>query len=185
MCQEDLATVIDKAVFPGTQGGPLMHIIAAKAVAFKEAMQPEFIEYQKRIQENARALAASLSEQGLVIVSGGTDNHLLTVDLRPLGMTGKKASAILQKVEITTNKNTIPDDPEKPFVTSGIRMGSPAVTTRGMGVAEMKVIGKCIADTLKSPDDEAAQARTRESVATLCKKFPLYAGLKERLVGVR
>ena len=185
MCQEDLATVIDKAVFPGTQGGPLMHIIAAKAVAFKEAMQPEFIEYQKRIQENARALAASLSEHGLVIVSGGTDNHLLTVDLRPLGMTGKKASAILQKVDITTNKNTIPDDPEKPFVTSGIRMGSPAVTTRGMGVPEMKVIGKCIADTLKSPEDEEVHARTRESVATLCKKFPLYAGLKERLVGVR
>lgn len=185
MCQEDLAQVIDKAVFPGTQGGPLMHIIAAKAVAFKEAMQPEFITYQKHIQENARAMAKSLADEGLVIVSGGTDNHLLTVDLRTLGMTGKKASALLQKVNITTNKNTIPDDPEKPFVTSGLRMGSPAVTTRGMGVEEMKVIGQCIAQTLKSPEDEAVQGRTLASVAALCKKFPLYTGVKDRLVGVR
>jgi glycine hydroxymethyltransferase len=185
MCQEDLAAVIDKAVFPGTQGGPLMHIIAAKAVAFKEALQPEFIAYQKRIQENARALASALMNEGLVIVSGGTDNHLLTVDLRPLGMTGKKASAILQKVNITTNKNTIPNDPEKPFVTSGIRMGSPAITTRGMGVEEMKAIGKCIAEVLKHPEDEAVKARTVQVVAELCKKFPLYTGSKDRLVGVR
>lgn len=185
MCQEDLAQVIDKAVFPGTQGGPLMHIIAAKAVAFKEAMQPEFITYQKHIRENARAMAKSLADEGLVIVSGGTDNHLLTVDLRTLGMTGKKASALLQKVNITTNKNTIPDDPEKPFVTSGLRMGSPAVTTRGMGVEEMKVIGQCIAQTLKNPEDEAVQSRTLASVAALCKKFPLYTGVKDRLVGVR
>ena len=185
MCQEDLASVIDKAVFPGTQGGPLMHIIAAKAVAFKEAMQPEFITYQKRIQENARALAKTLSDEGMVIVAGGTDTHLVLVDLRSLGMTGKKASAILQKVEITVNKNTIPNDPEKPFVTSGIRVGTPAVTTRGMGVEEMKAIGKLIAEVLKHPDDEAVQVRAREGVAALCKKFPLYSGVKDRLVGVR
>jgi glycine hydroxymethyltransferase len=185
MCQEDLATTIDKAVFPGTQGGPLMHIIAAKAVAFKEALQPEFITYQKRIQENARALAKALIDEGLVIVAGGTDNHLMTVDLRPFCMTGKKASALLQKVNITTNKNTIPNDPEKPFVTSGIRIGTPAVTTRGMGVEEMKVIGTCIAQMLKNPDDEAVKANTLESVAALCAKFPLYTGVKDRLVGVR
>lgn len=185
MCQEEFATIIDKAVFPGIQGGPLMHIIAAKAVCFKEALQPEFITYQKRIQENARALAASLISEGLAIISGGTDNHLMTVDVRPFGMTGKKASALLQKANITTNKNTIPDDPEKPFVTSGIRLGSPAVTTRGMGVTEMQIIGSCIGDILKHPDDQSAYSRTTSRVAELCKKFPLYAGLQDRLVRTR
>jgi glycine hydroxymethyltransferase len=174
MCQEEFATAIDKAVFPGIQGGPLMHVIAAKAVAFKEAMSVEFAEYQKCIQQNARALAETLVMRGIAIVSGGTDNHLLTADLRPLGMTGKKASALLQTLNITTNKNTIPNDPEKPFVTSGIRMGTPAVTTRGMGVEEMKVIGNCIADALTHPEDQSVHANIKDSVAKLCKQFPLY-----------
>jgi glycine hydroxymethyltransferase len=185
MCQEEFATLIDKAVFPGLQGGPLMHIIAAKAVCFKEALQPEFLTYQKRIQENARALAAALISEGLTIVAGGTDNHLMTIDLRSLGMTGKKASALLQKANITTNKNTIPDDPEKPFVTSGIRLGTPAVTTRGMGIAEMKIIGSCIGDLLKHPDDESVYNRTISRVAELCKQFPLYSGLQDHLVKTR
>jgi glycine hydroxymethyltransferase len=176
MCQEEFATIIDKAVFPGIQGGPLMHVIAAKAVAFKEAMQPEFIDYQRRVQQNARALAEALTKRGIAIVSGGTDTHLLTADLRPLSMTGKKASLLLQKLEITTNKNTIPNDPEKPFVTSGIRMGTPAVTTRGMGVEEMKLIGNMIADALLNPEDESVHSKVKAGVAGLCKRFPLYAG---------
>lgn len=185
MCQAEFAAAIDKAVFPGLQGGPLMHMIAAKAVAFKEAAQPEFIAYQKNIVENSRALASSIISEGLAIVSGGTDNHLMTVDLRLLGMTGKKASAVLQEAKITTNKNTIPNDPEKPFVTSGIRIGTPAVTTRGMGTGEMKIIGKLIADTLRSPEDQQIHARTLDSVASMCQKFPLYTDLKDYLVGVR
>jgi glycine hydroxymethyltransferase len=175
MCQEEFATIIDKAVFPGIQGGPLMHVIAAKAVAFKEAMTPEFKDYQKNVQQNARALAKTLMDRKIAIVSGGTDNHLLTADLRPLGMTGKKASALLQKLNITTNKNTIPNDPEKPFVTSGIRMGTPAITSRGMGVEEMKVIGNLIADALHDPEDESVHAKVKTGVANLCKQFPLYS----------
>ncbi len=176
MCQEEFATIIDKAVFPGIQGGPLMHVIAGKAVAFKEAMQPEFIDYQRRVQQNARALAEALTKRGIAIVSGGTDTHLLTADLRPLSMTGKKASLLLQKLEITTNKNTIPNDPEKPFVTSGIRLGTPAVTTRGMGVEEMKVIGNLIADALLNAEDESVHSKVKAGVASLCQRFPLYAG---------
>jgi glycine hydroxymethyltransferase len=185
MCQEEFATIIDKAVFPGMQGGPLMHIIAAKAAAFGEALKPEFKEYQKRIVENARALAAGLIERNFVIVSGGTDNHLLLVDVRPAKLTGKKASALLDSVKITTNKNTIPNDPEKPFVGSGIRIGSPAVTTRGMGVTEMKAIANLIADVLLNPEDEAIKARTIEKVSKLCADFPLYKKAGSKLVGVR
>jgi len=182
MCQEEFAQAIDKAVFPGMQGGPLMHVIAAKAVSFHEAMQPEFKIYQKQIVDNARALAKSLMDSGLAIVSGGTDNHLMTADLRPIKMTGKKASSLLDSVHITTNKNTVPNDPEKPMVTSGIRIGTPAVTTRGMKEPEMVRIGEIIGDKLKNPDNEDVHARTLKAVAELCKRFPLY---QERLAGVR
>lgn len=176
MCQQDLASAVDKAVFPGLQGGPLMHVIAAKAVAFQEALQPEFKEYQKQIVVNSKALAQSIMDHGLALVSGGTDNHLMTVDLRPIKMTGKKASALLDSVHITTNKNTIPNDPEKPMVTSGIRIGTPAVTSRGMKAPEMTKIGEIIVDKLKHPEDEQAHARTLKSVAELCKRHPLYEG---------
>ena len=182
MCQEDFASVIDKAVFPGIQGGPLMHVIAAKAVAFKEAMEPSFHAYQKQIVANAQALSKSLLVQGLDIVSGGTDNHLMTVDLRPIKMTGKKASALLDTVHITTNKNTIPNDPEKPMVTSGIRVGTPAVTTRGMKEAEMERIAKCMVDKLRNPEDEETHRETLKTVSEICKQFPIY---KDRLAGVR
>ncbi len=182
MCQEEFGAAIDKAVFPGLQGGPLMHVIAAKAVAFHEAAQPEFKVYQQQIVINAQALAKALMDDGLDIVSGGTDNHLMTVDLRPIKMTGKKASALLDTVKITTNKNTIPNDPEKPFVTSGIRVGTPAVTSRGMKEPEMEKIGQCMVLKLKNPEDELIHKNTLESVAELCKKFPLY---KDRLVGAR
>lgn len=175
MCQEEFAKEIDKAVFPGLQGGPLMHVIAAKAASFGEALKPEFKTYQKGIVDNAKALAQTILDEGLHIVSGGTDNHLMTVDLRPIKMTGKRACAVLEEVNITTNKNAVPNDPEKPMVTSGIRIGTPAVTTRGMGVSEMQIIGKLIGETLKSPDDEKVRARTLKAVAELCDKFPLYS----------
>lgn len=182
MCREEFAKDIDKAVFPGIQGGPLMHVIAAKAAAFGEALKPEFKQYQQRIVENASALASVLMDNGLAIVSGGTDNHLMTVDLRPIKMTGKKASNVLEEVGITVNKNAVPNDPEKPMVTSGIRVGTPAATTRGMGVSEMQTIGKLMAEMLKSPEDEALKQKTREQVSEICSRFPLY---KERAVGVR
>jgi len=185
MCQEEFATAIDKAVFPGIQGGPLMHVIAAKAVSFYEALQPEFIGYQRNVQANARALAKTFLDNGLNIVAGGTDNHLLCIDLRSLKMTGKKASALLQDVEITVNKNTIPNDPEKPFVTSGIRLGSPAVTTRGMGIKEMEIIADAIVKILKNPENEAIKKEVKQSVAKLCKQFPLYTGLNEKSVALR
>ena len=182
MCQEEFAQAIDKAVFPGIQGGPLMHVIAAKAVAFREASSPEFKQYQKRILDNARCLAEELISHGLAIVSGGTDNHLMTVDLRPIDMTGKKACELLETVNITTNKNAIPNDPQKPFIASGIRIGTPAVTTRGMGVEEMKVIGAAIAEKLKHPEDEGIHEKVAATVADLCRRFPLYA---DRLAAVR
>jgi len=182
MCQEQFAREIDKGVFPLIQGGPLMHVIAAKAVAFQEALKPEFKEYQQRVVANARRLAEVLIEQGLAIVSGGTDNHVMSVDLRPFNTTGKEAQALLESVRITTNKNTIPNDPQKPAVTSGIRLGSPAVTSRGMGVPEMEVIGRCIAEKLKHPSDQGVHERVVKEVASLCEKFPLY---RERLAGVR
>lgn len=182
MCQEEFAAAIDKAVFPGIQGGPLEHVIAAKAACFHEALQPEFKTYQAQVIANARALAGALIEHGLDIVSGGTDNHLMTADLRPIKMTGKKASALLDTVHITTNKNTIPNDPEKPMVTSGIRIGTPAVTTRGMKEPEMEKIAKLIADKLKNPEDDATHQKVLKSVSEMCKQFPLY---RERLAGVR
>lgn len=185
MCQAEFASIIDKAVFPGIQGGPLMHVIAAKAVAFHEAAQPDFVEYQRNIKANANALAKTLQANGLDIVSGGTDNHLLCVDLRSIGMTGKKASAILQDLGITVNKNAIPNDPETMFVTSGIRIGSPAVTTRGMGVREMAVIANLIANILKQPENEETQMEVKNAVADLCKRFPLYADLCEKQAEVR
>ncbi len=185
MCQEEFAGAIDKAVFPGLQGGPLMHVIAAKAVSFQEALQPDFIQYQRNIKTNAHTLATTLQANSLNIVSGGTDTHLLCVDLRSLGLTGKKASDIMHEVDITVNKNTIPNDPEKPFVGSGIRLGSPAITTRGMGVKEMEIIANSMAKILKNPEDQKIKEEVKQAVATLCKQFPIYSGLREKAVGVR
>ncbi len=175
MCLEEYAKEIDKAVFPGLQGGPLMHVIAAKAAAFGEALKPEFKTYQQNIVANAKTLAQTIIDEGLEIVSGGTDNHLMTVDLRPIKMTGKRACAVLEEVNITTNKNAVPNDPEKPMVTSGIRIGTPAVTSRGMGVSEMEIIGKLIGETLKNPEDENVRKSSLKAVADLCQKFPLYS----------
>ena len=172
LCKEELAKKIDSAIFPGSQGGPLMHIIAAKAVALGEALKPEFKDYQGRIVKNAQALAASLTASGFDLVSGGTDNHLMLVDLRKAGITGKELEKRLDEVHITVNKNAIPNDPEKPFVTSGIRVGTPAVTTRGMGEADMKVIGQLIWET--ATDFDAKADAIRETVAGLCGKYPLY-----------
>ena len=172
LCKEEYAKAIDKAIFPGTQGGPLEHIIAAKAVALGEALRPEFKEYQQRIVANAKALAAALVSESLDLVSGGTDNHLMTVDLRGTGVTGKELEARLDEVRITANKNTVPNDPASPFVTSGLRIGTPAVTTRGMGEAEMEAIARCIADTVFR--FEETKQRTLEAVQALTARFPLY-----------
>ncbi|MEQ8963984.1 MAG: serine hydroxymethyltransferase, partial [Coleofasciculus sp. C2-GNP5-27] len=173
----DLGKKLDKAVFPGSQGGPLEHAIAAKAVAFGEALQPAFKEYSANVIENAQALASQLQKRGLKIVSGGTDNHLMLVDLRCISMTGKRADQLVSGVNITANKNTVPFDPESPFVTSGLRLGSPAMTTRGMGVAEFTEIGDIIADRLLNPEDETIAADCRRRVALLCDRFPLYPHL--------
>ncbi|RKY98391.1 MAG: serine hydroxymethyltransferase [Candidatus Hydrothermota bacterium] len=174
MCKEEHAKKLDKAVFPGAQGGPLMHVIAAKAVALKEALTEEFREYQRQIVKNAKALAESLMEEGLRLVTGGTDNHLMLVDLRPFNLTGDVAEKALEKAGITVNKNTIPFDPQKPTVTSGIRIGTPAVTTRGMKEEEMKRIGKLIARVLRSPEDEKVLNQVKGEVEELAKVFPLY-----------
>ena len=168
---EELAKKINKAVLPGTQGGPLMHVIAGKAVCFGEAMKPEFKEYGKHIVENAQALAKGLVQRGFNLVSGGTDNHLMLVDLRPFSITGKELERRLDEVYITVNKNAIPNDPEKPFVTSGIRVGTPAVTTRGLGVAEMDQIAECMYLTA-TQFDKADEIR--EMVTAICKQYPLY-----------
>jgi glycine hydroxymethyltransferase len=165
---------IDKAVFPGMQGGPLMHIVAAKAVSFKEAMTPEFKQYQAAIRRNASALASALTARGFRLVTGGTDNHLMLVDLTEKGMTGKVAQALLEEVGIVANKNTIPFDTQSPFVTSGIRLGTPSVTTRGMAEREMEIIANLIADALEAGDDEAAKIRIRKDVQSLCDSFPIY-----------
>ena len=172
LCKEEYAKAIDKAIFPGTQGGPLEHVIAAKAVALGEALRPEFAQYQQRIVANAKALAAALVLEGLALVSGGTDNHLMTVDLRGTGVTGKELEARLDEVRITANKNTVPNDPASPFVTSGLRIGTPAVTTRGFGEAEMKAIARCIADTVFR--FEETRQHTLETVQALTERFPLY-----------
>ena len=165
---------LNKAVFPGIQGGPLMHVIAAKAVAFGEALQPEFKEYAKQIKKNAKALAQSLMDEGVEIVSNGTDNHLLLLNVKSLGLTGKVAEHLLDEVAITTNKNTIPYDTESPFVTSGVRVGTAAITTRGFKEEDATEVGKIIASVLKNPEDEAVKAEARKRVQTLTDKFPLY-----------
>ncbi len=174
MCHEEFAQLIDKTVFPGIQGGPLMHVIAAKAVAFKEALTPQFKEYQKAIIDNAATMANTLVKNGFRLVSGGTDNHLMLVDLRNKSVTGKDAEAALEKAGITVNKNMIPFDPEKPFVASGIRIGTPAITTRGMGRSEMEQIGEMITKVIENRDDKQVIAQVRREVEELCTKFPLY-----------
>jgi glycine hydroxymethyltransferase len=176
LCTAELAQAIDKAVFPGLQGGPLEHVVAAKAVAFREAAQPEFRDYSAQIVRNAQALAAALAAEGFRIVSGGTDNHLLLVDLRPFDaeLTGKVAQEALDRSGITLNKNQIPGDPRSPFVTSGLRIGTPAVTTAGMGEAEMEEIAVLIGRVLRRPDDPDEATAVRERVAVLCSKFTPY-----------
>ena len=173
LCKEELGKQIDKAIFPGTQGGPLMHIIAAKAVAFKEAMSDDFKKYQQQIVKNAKKLSNELIERGISLVSGGTDNHLMLIDLTSKGKTGKEIEALLDMAHITANKNAIPFDKQTPFVTSGIRVGTPAVTSRGMKEDDMVVIAECIADIIDN--GEAAVERCSEKVAALCEKYPIYA----------
>jgi len=174
LCRADYAAAIDKAVFPGLQGGPLMHIIAAKAVAFREASEPSFAKYAADVVANAQALAAGLAGEGFRIVSGGTDNHLMLVDLRPFGVTGKVAQEALDRAGITCNKNAIPNDPEKPFVTSGLRLGAASCTTAGMGPDEMREIAGLIGDVLRAVDDEGVASDVREQANRLCSKFPPY-----------
>jgi glycine hydroxymethyltransferase len=173
----ELGKKLDKAVFPGTQGGPLEHVIAGKAVAFGEALKPEFKTYSAQVIKNAQTLAGQLQQRGFKIVSDGTDNHLLLVDLRSIGMTGKVADQLVSQVNITANKNTVPFDPESPFVTSGLRLGSAAMTTRGMGTTEFTEIANILADCLLSPEDEAVKRDCRQRVAALCDCFPLYPHL--------
>jgi glycine hydroxymethyltransferase len=173
LCTKELGPKIDKGVFPGTQGGPLEHIIAAKAVAFKEALQPEFRAYQQRVIDNAQALAAALVERGFRLVSGGTDNHLMLVDVRPLGVNGSDAEDALEAVHIHANKNAIPFDPEPPVRTSGVRLGTPAVTTRGFGIEEMRQIAGLIYDAITQRDDAAAVSHLREQAMALATRFPL------------
>ncbi|EPY08018.1 glycine hydroxymethyltransferase [Paenibacillus alvei TS-15] len=178
MCRQAWAQAIDKAVFPGTQGGPLMHVVASKAVALGEALQPSFKQYAEQVIKNAQVLASTLVEEGLSIVSGGTDNHLILIDTRNINITGKDAEKVLDSVGITVNKNAIPFDPTSPFITSGIRIGTPAATSRGMDEAAMRVIGQVIAMTLKQPQDEAVLNKARGMVSDLTAQFPLYSTLK-------
>ena len=181
---EELGKKINSAIFPGIQGGPLMHVIAAKAVAFGEALQPEFKTYGRQVVDNAKALADTLVKRGVNIVTGGTDSHLMLVDLRPKKLTGKAAEASLERAGLTCNKNAIPFDPEKPFVTSGIRLGTPAGTTRGFGVAEFKQVGELIGDVLdglaKGGDNSEVENKVRAQVEALCKRFPIYSNLDQR-----
>jgi len=174
LCNQEWARKIDSAVFPGIQGGPLMHVIAAKAVCFKEALSEEFRQYQQRIIENAEVMASSLVKNGLRLASGGTDNHLMLVDVRPRGLTGKEAEAILESVNITVNKNTIPFDPESPMVTSGIRLGTPALTSRGMNGDDMKEVARAISIALNDPENQQKLEEARNIVRSLCAKYPLY-----------
>jgi glycine hydroxymethyltransferase len=174
----ELGKQLNKAVFPGTQGGPLEHVIAGKAVAFGEALKPEFKEYSAQIIANARAMAQGFIERNFKLVSDGTDNHLILVDLRSIGMTGKKADNLVSQINITANKNTVPFDPESPFVTSGLRLGTPAITTRGMGTTESKEIANIVADKLLNPEDEAMNNDCLRRVAALCDRFPLYPYLQ-------
>lgn len=177
LCKKEFAKKIDSLIFPGTQGGPLMHVIAAKAVAFKEALSADFKKYQKRIVVNAKALASELEERGFRIVSGGTDTHLMLVDLTDKQISGKEAAEILDQARITVNKNLIPFDKKGPFLTSGLRLGTPAVTTRGMGVKEMRCIAQIISNVVASRGEEAVMKEARKKVDTLVKKFPLYKTL--------
>jgi glycine hydroxymethyltransferase len=181
---EELGKKLDKAVFPGTQGGPLEHVIAAKAVAFGEALKPAFKTYSGQVIANAQALASQLTQRGFKIVSGGTDNHLMLLDLRSIGMTGKVADQLVSQVHITANKNTVPFDPESPFVTSGLRLGSPAMTTRGLKEADFQEIGDIIADLLLNPDDPDMKKACLQRVTDLCQRFPLYAHLKIPLAAI-
>ena len=173
---DDIAKKINSAIFPGIQGGPLMHVIAGKAVAFQEALQPEFKAYQEQVVKNAAAMAETLTTRGLRIVSGRTESHVMLVDLRPMGLTGKEAEALLGRAHMTCNKNGIPNDPQKPMVTSGIRLGSPAMTTRGFKEEQAVLTANLIADVLEAPNDEAVLARVREQVAALTRDFPVYRG---------
>lgn len=177
LCKEEYAKAIDKAVFPGIQGGPLMHVIAAKAVALGEALQPEFKVYAEQVIKNAKVLAAELIAKGLTIVSGGTDTHVMLVDVRNTGLTGKEAEHLLDEIGITANKNTIPFDPASPFVTSGVRLGTPALTTRGLKEDDMKEIADIIATVLQNPEDTAKHQDAAKRVAALCEKYPLYPNL--------
>ncbi|MDD5574751.1 MAG: serine hydroxymethyltransferase [Candidatus Omnitrophica bacterium] len=183
LCRQDFAKKIDSMVFPGTQGGPLMHVIAGKAVALKEALGPEFKRYQQNILANTKALAAELEQKGLRIVSGGTDNHLLLVDLSKQDLSGKEAAAMLDAARITVNKNLIPFDKRSPFQTSGLRLGTPAVTTRGMGQAQMREIAGIIAEVLRAKGEEGAVAAAARKVEILTKKFPLYQPLLKKFKG--
>ncbi|HEY3586752.1 MAG TPA: serine hydroxymethyltransferase, partial [Myxococcaceae bacterium] len=185
LAKEPFIKGVNSNIFPGIQGGPLMHVIAGKAVAFQEALQPEFAAYQRQIVANAKALAEALLRGGLRLVSGGTDNHLMLVDLRPKKLTGKVAEAVLGKAAITVNKNMIAFDPEKPMVTSGVRIGTPALTTRGMKEAEMATVGALIVEALDHPADEAVLARVAGKVHELARSFPLYASRLSAATGVR
>jgi len=174
MCDEEYALAIDKAVFPGIQGGPLEHIIAGKAVALKEALQPEFKEYARQVVANAKAMAEGLLDNGLDIVGGMTENHLMTLDLRKTGKTGKDMANVLERVGITANKNTVPNDPQSPFVTSGIRLGAAAMTTRGFKEDDMREVARIIAEAIKNSDNDEVLEALRQDSLKLCKKYPLY-----------
>jgi glycine hydroxymethyltransferase len=180
LMKAELEKAINSAIFPGLQGGPLEHVIAAKAAAFHEALQPAFKTYQKQVIANARAMAEALTKRGLRIVSGRTESHMFLVDLQPKNITGKDAEAALGRANITVNKNAIPNDPQKPFVTSGVRIGSPAMTTRGFGLAEAEKVANLIADVLDAPADEGSFARVKRDVEALCKRFPVYESAREK-----
>jgi len=180
LCKDaEFGKKFDKSVFPGTQGGPLEHIIAAKAVAFGEALQPDFVNYSQKVIKNAKVLASTLISRGIDIVSGGTDNHIVLLDLRSINMTGKIADLLVSEVNITANKNTVPFDPESPFVTSGLRLGTAALTTRGFNENAFTEVGEIIADRLLNPDDSLIESQCKERVLTLCNRFPLYEGKLE------
>jgi glycine hydroxymethyltransferase len=185
LCKSEFAKEIDRSVFPGTQGGPLMHVIAAKAVAFKEAMTEEFKEYARRVIRNARAMAEELMREGFKVVTGGTDSHIVLVDLRNMNMTGKEAEDLLGRANITVNKNAVPFDPLPPTKTSGIRIGTAAITTRGIGEEEARRIARLISKVLKNPDDDKIIEGVREEVRDLCEQFPLYPELRERIDELR
>ncbi|MEI7475448.1 MAG: serine hydroxymethyltransferase [bacterium] len=174
MCNAEHAAGIDKAVFPGIQGGPLEHVIAAKAVSFGEALKPEFKQYSQDVIDNAKALAKSLNANGIDLVSGGTDNHMLTIDVRKFDRTGREIADLLERVHITANKNTVPDDPKGPFVTSGVRLGTPAATSRGFKTADFEIVGEIIAEAIKNIDNEEKLSELKERSIQLCKKYPLY-----------